>query len=271
MSKESFFQRPAGERIGAPRAAPHGRAAAIMLAAISVAALAGCGPDSGAGNPSASASVPSASPSASTSASAASTNALAANSAPAPATAGLAAPACSKVVAPQCPAAPVVAPKRLTSRVAAIWSAAPRRSWSHRHVSRHADARAGQRDWDQGRPWPGDRGDREHHDDHDGGLRVGDRLMSQRDDRGGLMGGPAVELRGGYRSEETLRQTERSQSYGYGDQRFFESDREDVRGGVRGCLRDCRGGWTGDWRGGGYRAAGVDGRGYLVWPGKVEY
>ncbi len=231
MSQDSYYQRPAPKPAqGGPAKAARGarRWLGLILTAIGLAALASCGPDSGSGAPAASNSAPTAMNASNASASAAG---------PAPV-----APACPKAVTPACPAAPSVAPKSLSARTAAIWSGASRRGWRH-HGHRFAYAEAARR-WDEGRPWPGDRPD---------GERYGHR--------DGLMGGPSVDLRGGYRSEF-------SQSYG-GD-RFVERYREEAHGG-RPCPLDCRGGLPGDWRGGGYRAAGIDERGYLVWPGKVEY
>jgi hypothetical protein len=225
------------------------------------AALAGCGADNSTGgaNSSAAASSPGANgPSAATGA--------------LPALAP-AAPACPKLAAPQCPPAtaptrlseaPAVQPRRHGAHMAAAWPGGSRGSWSRDRVHRHDIARE-RRDWDLGRPWPGDRPDARRWDHHGQGLTQGDRWASERD---GLMGGPAVERRGGYRSFEESRETERSSSFhAFGGERVIERYREN---GPRPCPLDCKEGWTGDWRGG-YRAAGVDPRGYLIWPGKVEY
>lgn len=199
---------------------------AAVLAGLAIAALAGCGPDTGASGPAASASIPSASaslPSASASA------ASAAVAAP---------PACPPAPTLTCPA-PSEAPA--TSKLASA-QAASAHHWSARaHV---------------------------HH------RRV---VFSERDRRGGdeLMGGPSFEprverhelvarsdsygLREGYRMEQEERETSRSESSRFGG--------AIVRS--QGCPDNC-----GDWRDEGhrfYRTAGVDERGFLVWPGKVEY
>lgn len=240
MSQDSYYQRPAPEPAKAADGAWRWWVPSLALTAVGLAALASCGPDSGSGAPSASNSAPSAS------VNAASASVLAAAPASAPV-----APACPKVVEPKCPAAPSVAPKPLSARTAAIWSGASRRAW-RRHGHRHAYADARRR-WDHGRPWPGDRPDGPHYGYLDEGPHVGDRLL------------------GGYRSEEDANGTERSEfSQSHDGARFVERYREEAHGG-RPCPLDCRGGLPGDWRWDGYRAAGVDERGYLVWPGKVEY
>jgi len=241
MSQESDYQQVAGRARRLVRG--------LALTVVGLLALASCGPNSGAGAPAPSNSAPSAGPSA------ASTSVLAAGPALAPA-----APACPKLVEPKCPVAPGAAPgvasKPLSARTAAIWSGAGRRGW-RRHGHRYPYAQAARR-WDEGRPWPGDR-------------PGGDQMGGERDRRGDLMGGPRLGQSGGYRAEEDTRRTERSEfSSAYGGERFVERDREEVHG-ARPCPLDCRGGLPGDWRGGGYRAAGIDERGYLVWPGKVEY
>ena len=243
MSQDSYYQQPAPkpEPAKAARGARRWLVPSLMLTAIGLVALASCGPDNGAGGPAASNSAPSAG--VNTASAGLQPAAPPTSLAPAPA-----APACPKVVEPACPAAPPIA-----RHAAAIWSGASRHGW-RRHGRRSAYAEAARR-WDEGRPWPGDRPD---------GERYG-----HRDDA--LMGGPAMGMRGGYRTEEESRFSERSDSSGFdGGERFVERYREETRGG-RPCPLDCRGGLPGDWRGGGYRAAGVDERGYLVWPGKVEY
>jgi len=249
MSNDFIIQQPASKPTLAITARRAALGAALVLAA---AALAGCGPDSGAGNASASASAPSGA------------SALASsNLAPSPAPI---APACPKAPAPQCPA-PVPAQH-------AALSDAARRTWSRAPADHHraAYAELNRRDWSTHRRWTGDHERMEQRDHRGEGLTRGDRIASERD---GLIGGPAVvdghdrfarsdiyTAHGGYRAEE--------ESRAFSGERLIEHAGQDVRGGLPGCPLDCRTGW----RGQGHRTfnyAGIDARGYLVWPGKVEY
>jgi hypothetical protein len=94
-----------------------------------------------------------------------------------------------------------------------------------------------------------------------------DRFAREHGDRGALMGGPSggqyserFARLGVHESEET-RETSRSEAW-----RASGGERVVVRQGDRPCPDRCRPA--------GYRTfdyAGIDERGYLVWPGKVEY
>ena len=174
---------------------------------------------------------------------------------------------------------------RAAGHMSATWSGGGRRGWRHAHVYRHGGAYADRerRDWDLARPWPGDR-PRVGRRDYDGeGLTRGDRLANERDRHDGLLGGPdgrrgegrdfaAREsdhgFRGGYRIlQEDSRGFASSQSSHFDSgERVVEHYREESRGGFGRCPLDCRG--EAYHR---FSYAGVDGRGYLVWPGKVEY
>jgi hypothetical protein len=227
-------------------------APALALATLAAAVtLSGCTPDTG---PASASDAAAAGPNA---AAAARTEMTASNAAPAaPGAAPKAvAPVCPKLVAPQCPppapASPAAQPRK---PLAAAWSGAARRLWS-RHRFAHGAAYAGRarHDWEHGRPWPGDRPD-------------GDRLAAQQGGHGELMGGPnppppgayadRFARAGGFESHETVRaESWRSDS---GEHREF-----------REALRPCPDHCGGPRRFFGY--AGIDDRGYLVWPGKVEY
>jgi hypothetical protein len=284
MSNQSSELRPAFAGQGGPAKNTARRwmiSGAILASAL---ALASCGPDSGAN-----------APSASTNVAAASTSPAAASAASTASSPSTLAPACPKVEAPICPAAGPAArgtavaslaqPTRPTAHMSAVGSGGARRAWRHTRSYRHGDAYADRerRDWDLGRPWPGDR-PRGGRRDHDGeGLTRGDRLANERDRHEGLLGGPGGRrgegrdfaareggqgFHGGYRVlQEESRGFASSQSSHFGaGERVVEHYREEGRDAFGPCPLDCRGG--------AYRRfsyAGVDGRGYLVWPGKVEY
>jgi len=173
-----------------------------------------------------------ANPSASASAASGSSAASAAASTMAVNTPPPAAPACPKLAAPRCPATAPVALKPAPSHIAAVWS---------RKASGH-----------EGRGW-GRRHCVHRHAHHGWADRRVDREQHY-----GYIGGPPVDLR-----------VERREQVVRSDSRTVEVYRES-RGGVRPCPSDCRGFRRLD----GYRTfgyAGIDERGYLVWPGKVEY
>jgi hypothetical protein len=245
----------------------------LTVAAIAVVfSLAGCGPGAGS---SASSDAVAAGPSAADAVSATPSAAAAAASTAAQAQAGAPA-ACPKVAAPRCPGVPAPAARQPApgamarsesspNHLATAASNAQRRLWSrHRHGVRHGDAYAlrERRAWDHGRPWPGDRSDRDSVDH--------DRFAREHDDRGALMGGSSggqysgrFAYLGGREREET-RETSRSEAWRFGGEHVVVRQ-EDHRA-LRPCPDRCRPT--------GYRTfdyAGIDGRGYLVWPGKVEY
>ena len=160
--------------------------------------------------------------------------------------------ACPKQVAPQCPPPP--APSRLAETAPAKTAAAAnpnaaalsnrsRALWSHRHVQ-HRRAYG----------W------HEHREQYQAA-----------NGRGGLMGGPVappplprVDERfaraDGFEAREESRVVSRSE-----DWRVSGGAHREFRGAVRPCPGPC----GGPRHGFGY--AGIDDRGYLVWPGKVEY
>jgi hypothetical protein len=255
-------------------------------------ALASCGPDSSANGPSASTNV-----------AAASTGPAAASAASLAASPSTLAPACPKVEAPKCPGAGPAARGTATASLASpnlasssrpathlstAWSGGVRRSGRHAHLSGRGGAYADRerRDWDLGRPWPGDR-PRGGRRDYDGqGLTHGDRLANERDRHDGLLGGPGDRaggwggegrdfaargsdhsVQGGYRilQQESRGFASQSSHFDAGE-RMVEHYREEGQGAFGPCPRDCR-----DQAYRRFSYAGVDERGYLVWPGKVEY
>lgn len=236
-------------------------ASAVALAALTAAlVLGGCTPDTGPPSASEGSSAPSAGPNA---AAAARTDMAASSAATAARTVPAAGP---KRVAPQCPPAAhsslanasaarpeghAAAPAK---PIAAPWSSAARRLWSRHHPARHGSAWAERRDWDLGRPWPGD---------HPGDDRFAARPAGHDE----LMGGPGVpparldrfaSEAGGVREES--HETVRTRSW-----RSDGGESGEIREAIRPCLDHC----GGPRRFFGY--AGIDDRGYLVWPGKVEY
>ncbi len=253
MSQDSKFQ--AAALTSAESRAPFGFSRwmipVLTVAAIAVVfSLAGCGPGAGSGASSdATAAGPSAADAVSATPSAAA--AAASTAAQTQAQAGPAA-ACPKVVAPRCPGAPAAQPMQAaqsdssSNRLAAAASGAQRRLWS-RHRHGEAFARREHRAWDHR------------------------RFAREHDDHGALMGGGASGeqdserfARLGVRESEETRETSRSEVWRSGDARVVV--RQSDRGALRACPDRCRPA--------GYRTfdyAGIDGRGYLVWPGKVEY
>jgi hypothetical protein len=277
MSQDSTFQAtapmPAESR--APLNLARWMVPVLVVTAIAVVfSLAGCGPNAGsnaasdqaAAGPSAVEPV-SATPSAAAAAAATAAQSQAQAAAPA---------ACPKLVAPRCPSVPAATPTasaqsstvrpEASNRLATSASDADQRLWSrHHHAARHGGAFAmrERRAWDHGRPWPGDRVDRDR-TNHD-------QFAREHDDRGGLMGGASGALysehfaRVGVRESEETRETSRSEAW-----RSAGGEHVVVRQGDHGALRPC----PERCRPAGYRTfdyAGIDGRGYLVWPGKVEY
>jgi hypothetical protein len=122
-----------------------------------------------------------------------------------------------------------------------------RRAWRHLHGARHGVHRRRER--------------------HDGDREFAhrDQGVREREDHAERSGGGA-EVRGGYRIEEGSRQFSRSEySQDYGAARVIE--RDSFRVGPR-CLTACPGLNGGPRR---FDFTGIDARGYLVWPGKVEY
>jgi hypothetical protein len=245
MSQHSHDPKPEFPfaRSARARAAQRLIPASAALAGLALLALASCGPDTGAGSEASSA--PSAGPSAAA-ASRASLAGTRSSAPPASATAAMAA-ACPKVAPIHCPTTPATpntavqgAPTHLAATTATHanplatgWSRASRRIWSRHRTVRHGEAYAARERRER-------RGE-------------SDRMQSERQDR--------FASAGSYESRQVTR-SESTQVYG--DERFAERGREVFRGEAYACPRACPGHRTFDY-------AGIDARGYLVWPGKVEY
>ena len=154
--------------------------------------------------------------------------------APSPSTSAVSAPPANLAAAPACPKAVEPQCPAAPARSTAA-SGAVRETWRHVH----------------------------HKHRHWSNPSVHDEQIAQERDEGA---GLTERSAGGYRMEEGSREISRSiYSSGHGDERLVE--RGDVPSGPR-CLTLCPGPHAGPRR---FDAAGIDARGYLVWPGKTEY